>query len=103
MGDMLELGAISEKAHKDMGEVAVKFGVDLIYCYGDNAKNIYQSALECSEKAGAAKSENICHFKTKEDLIEKLEAEVKSGDVVLFKASRRMRFEDIIKAVFNRI
>ena len=100
LGDMLELGAISQKAHKELGEVASKFGVDLIYCFGDEAKTIYEGALSCCKKG---LSENIKHFKTKEDLIEKLEAEVKSGDVVLFKASRRMRFEDIIEAVFNRI
>ena len=100
LGDMLELGAISKPAHRELGEIAFKFGVDLIYCYGDEAREIYEGALSCCEQNSAQK---ICHFKTKEDLIEKLESEVKSGDVVLFKASRRMRFEDIIEAVFNRI
>lgn len=100
LGDMLELGAISKSAHRELGEIAFKFGVDLIYCYGDQAREIYEGALSCCEQNSAQK---ICHFKTKEDLIEKLESEVKSGDVVLFKASRRMRFEDIIEAVFNRI
>ena len=100
LGDMLELGAISKPAHRELGEIAFGFGVDLIYCYGDEAREIYEGALSCCEQNSAQK---ICHFKTKEDLIEKLESEVKSGDVVLFKASRRMRFEDIIEAVFNRI
>ena len=87
LGDMLELGADSEALHRkvalDAGETA-----DVLIFVGDMAE-IYASSCgkECmtfgaNEKAEAAKY---------------IGSLLKSGDTVLFKASNRLHFEDIIK------
>ena len=43
----------------------------------------------------------IKYFENKEDLSETIKKEIKKGDAILFKASRLMKFEDIIQNVFN--
>lgn len=37
LGDMLELGVLSQKAHEDLGCLAVEKGVDLLLCFGEQA------------------------------------------------------------------
>ena len=39
----------------------------------------------------------VFHFETKEELIDSLQRIVEDGDVILLKASRGMKFEDIVE------
>lgn len=101
LGDMLELGDISLKAHEDVGEMAASFGIDVIYCFGTNAKNIYKGAIDYFKDKKENCNLKIKYFEDKEDLSKGIKKEIEKGDAVLFKASRLMKFEDIIQNVFN--
>lgn len=101
LGDMLELGDISLKAHEDVGKIAASFGIDVIYCCGTNAKNIYKGAIGYFEDKKENCNLQIKYFEDKEDLSKELKKEIEKEDAVLFKASRLMKFEDIIQNVFN--
>ena len=98
---MLELGDISLKAHEDVGEMAASFGIDVIYCFGTNAKNIYKGAIDYFKDKKENCNLKIKYFEDKEDLSKAIKKEIEKGDAVLFKASRLMKFEDIIQNVFN--
>jgi UDP-N-acetylmuramoyl-tripeptide--D-alanyl-D-alanine ligase len=85
LGDMLELGDYTEKGHKEVGQKAKKIS-DLILTTGEKAKII-------------AEESNGLYFKTKKELIDFLRKEIKKGDIILIKASRAMKFEEIVDEI----
>ncbi len=103
LGDMLELGDISLKSHQDVGSTAASFGIDEVYCCGKNAKHIYEGAINYCNSKNEDCSSQVKYFEDREDLVKELKKEIKRGDAVLFKASRMMKFEDIMDSVFNGI
>ena len=90
LGDMLELGENSEALHRGVGEHAVKAGVELVIACGERSRATYEGAAEAGGKA--------MHFADKAELIAQLKDVIRSGDVVLVKASHCMAFEDIVAA-----
>ncbi len=89
LGDMLELGVVSEDEHKQLGALAAKAGVQLLITVGPLAQLAAQQAqirgvqtLECTQNEQAAQL---------------LRSHAKAGDTVLLKASRGMKFEEILQ------
>lgn len=93
LADMLELGDMSRELHEKVGEMAVEAGIDKIICYGDMAKYTAQRADEMGLHTGFTSD--------REMLAEYIVKTVKAGDVVLFKGSRGMKLEEIIKKVYD--
>ena len=98
LGDMFELGEYAEKLHRLVGEEVYKNNIDILVCAGENAKLIADEALK-----NGMKKENIYYFEEKSDVLELLKSEVKSGDVVLFKASNGMKFFELADRFINII
>ena len=94
LGDMLELGDAAEEIHKEAGREAAKQGIDIVLCYGKNAKYI----AEAAESSGVPCVE---YFEDKMELTEYLKRTAREGDGVLFKASRAMEFEKIIENFYK--
>lgn len=93
LGDMLELGDKSEELHREIGEYVVKKGVDLMVCYGKNAKFIADRADELGMHAGWSDDEKtILNF---------MKYKLKPNDIVLFKASRGMHLEELIEDFYK--
>jgi len=92
LSDMLELGMMTRDAHITVGKKAAEFHADELFIYGKNSDYISEGALSCGMK-----SENIHIFENKDTLSDFLSVFMKSGDTILFKASRRMRLEDVIE------
>ena len=46
LADMLELGDISEEAHRQIGTFAAENNIDALYCYGNEAKYLADEAEE---------------------------------------------------------
>jgi UDP-N-acetylmuramoyl-tripeptide--D-alanyl-D-alanine ligase len=88
LGDMLELGAHSEKYHSQTGLLAVELGIDLIVCTGELSRHTYN---------GAKESGRAVFFPSKRETLDYLKRTLKSGDTVLIKASRSMGFEEIVE------
>lgn len=93
LGDMLELGELSPALHREVGEYAAQNGADLVVCFGENAEHISEGA----ESEGAASF----YSQSKNDIVQCIKENVKSGDTVLFKASRGMHMEEIIRECFG--
>lgn len=91
LGTMNELGDESIRAHKEVGEYA-KDRVDLLIAIG-KYKNEY--------KDGYSK-ENIITYETKEDFIKEKETIIKENDIILVKASRGIRFEEIVNSLEDK-
>lgn len=92
--DMLELGAISSKAHYNVGRLAGQLQIDAVYAYGEMSKHTIIGA----EDSGVADAH---YFDSKRKLANHLVATAKAGDVLWFKASRGMKLEDVIETVYE--
>ncbi len=88
LGDMLELGAVSESAHRDVGRQCAQAGVGLLLTVGD------QAALAAAEAGKLGVESYALH--SNGEAIERLQEAAKQEDVVLVKASRGMHFEEIL-------
>lgn len=89
-GDCLEMGEFAEEGHRKVGLQATD-KVDVIITTGEAAKFI---GIEAKERGFDLSK--VYHFDTKEELIDSLDGIVKDGDTILVKASRGMKFEDIV-------
>lgn len=94
LGDMLELGEMSDALHEQVGALARKSNLNMLYCYGTAARHI---AAKAGDRFGVFCTDDPAV------LTDKLRKYVKAGDVVLFKASHGMHLEDIIEAVYGEL
>ncbi len=94
IGDMLELGDVSEKAHNEVGKKAAENGVDAVFTYGERS-------LETAKGARNGNVPLVKSFLDKEELAKELIAWLRPEDAVLFKASRGMKLEDVIYSVYQ--
>lgn len=96
IGDMLELGAVSESAHYEVGRKAAENGIDAVFTYGERA-------LQTAKGAQDGNISCVKSFLDKEELSRELIGCLKEGDAVLFKASRGMKLEEVIFAVYEAL
>ena len=93
LGDMLELGDYARTAHTDCGRMVAENGIDVLLACGPNA--IYYVE-------GAGKKVAARHYDDKSQLTSELHAMLREGDVVLFKASRGMKLEDVFNELYTK-
>lgn len=91
LGTMRELGHKSEEAHEEIGKYAKENGIEKVLCFGDFSENI---------KEGYGEGGTV--YKNKEQLINDLLNIVCEGDIILVKASRSLKFEEITKALLEK-
>lgn len=88
LGDMLELGDYTEKAHKGLAKDVRNLGAHTVICVGENMKYLY-NALE---------NVNAYSVTDNNQALKILKDTAKVGDNILFKGSNSMRLCDIVKA-----
>ena len=91
LGTMRELGHKSEEAHEEIGKYAKENGIEKVLCFGDFSENIKEGY-----------GEGCTVYKNKEELINDLLNIVCEGDIILVKASRSLKFEEITKALLEK-
>lgn len=84
-GEMLELGPAAEAMHRECGRQMANCGIDVLLGVRGLAKAMVESASQAGMRAE--------FVDRPEDAGEWLREEIKSGDVVLLKASRGVRLE----------
>ena len=89
-GDMLELGDKSADYHEEVGKYAADAKVDMLFLIGDFCKDYERGFKQTSNN-------EVFSFDELDSLCLKLKEHIKSGDTVLIKASRGMKFERIIE------
>ena len=94
LGDMLELGDKTEEFHREIGEFAVRTGIDHLFLKG---------ALSRFTAAGAVEQglpgERITFFDDPGSVISLLKSRLLKDDWVLIKGSRRMKLEKVAEAI----
>lgn len=94
LGDMLELGERSLEGHRECGELAAQSGISTLLCFGEKA-------LEICRAAKAAGLENSFSFADKGKIVEYLQQNLKPGDLLLLKASRRLALETVSRDLWG--
>lgn len=92
LGDMLEQGGLAESFHRQVGRYAAEKGMDTLVCIGKDAEYIADEAKKCGVL-------NVYKFDTNQQASDFLSEYVKDGDIVLFKASRGMKLEEVSSAL----
>jgi len=90
LGEMRELGAESERGHREVGETAATLGVNQLITIGDTAELIAQGA----RTAGLDKVSSVRSTAEAAKLLGEIAA---PGDLVLIKGSRAARTEEVIQ------
>jgi UDP-N-acetylmuramoyl-tripeptide--D-alanyl-D-alanine ligase len=96
LGDMLELGAIADEAHREVGRLIAATGADELVGIGPRAA----LAVESARAAGLGEARHVTTF---EDTVAHLLKRLAPGDVVLVKGSRGMRLERVVDALAARL
>ncbi len=92
IGDMLELGPLSESAHHELGQEIILSNVDHLVTVGPLASLVAESA-----KKNSRHPLQIGKFNTHAEAVNYLLRNVKKGDCLLIKGSRGAKMENIIQ------
>ncbi|AJS57748.1 UDP-N-acetylmuramoyl-tripeptide--D-alanyl-D-alanine ligase [Paenibacillus sp. IHBB 10380] len=93
LGDMLELGLQENEFHAEIGSYLTADKVNLLYTYGPLSAYTAEAA-----KVHLPES-SVYAFEDKKELISHLEENLQPRDIVLFKASRGMKLEEVVDAL----
>ncbi|KAF1082833.1 MAG: UDP-N-acetylmuramoyl-tripeptide--D-alanyl-D-alanine ligase [Candidatus Rifleibacterium amylolyticum] len=95
LGDMRELGDMSVSMHRQLGVQAAESSPELLVCVGADAAHIAAAARE----NGMAET-SVIALSTNAEAAEILKDKLIKGSTVLFKASRGMHFETIVRSLW---
>ena len=91
LGDMLELGENEIDYHIDVLNYLLDKKIKLVYLYGERMKKAYDIFMK-----NRSEEYRFCYYPTKEGIVESLK-NIKMEKVILLKASRGIKLEEIIK------
>ena len=80
---MLELGEISEDAHRRVGKWAVEYGVDYVLTYGPDAAYISDEVAKLGGRT--------FHYASRQEAADNLRFMADAGDIILLKGSNSMQ------------
>jgi UDP-N-acetylmuramoyl-tripeptide--D-alanyl-D-alanine ligase len=94
LGDMKELGEKSKSLHEKVGQAAASFSLDLLVAVGLESKALADSAIGSGMDA-----KNVFWFATQKEALDFLLGFVRSGDMVLVKASRGSGLDLLVRGL----
>jgi UDP-N-acetylmuramoyl-tripeptide--D-alanyl-D-alanine ligase len=94
LGDMLELGEAAGEMHRRVGMLLATIGVTAVFLQGEFAEITAAGAL-----GGGLSDEQIFFLKDVEESIAHLKRQLRKGDWILVKGSRRMKMDRIVARI----
>jgi UDP-N-acetylmuramoyl-tripeptide--D-alanyl-D-alanine ligase len=95
LGDMLELGALAEQAHAELGAFVAERGIDRLVAIGAYAEPMAAAAQTAGLTEPGAVGVHADKVSAQADVLDRLEP----GDVVLVKASRGLALDTVAEAI----
>lgn len=93
LGDMLELGPDEIQFHRQIGESIKKDSIDKVFTFGTLGMHIAEGAIS------ALGEDRVHAFLDKQTLIQELKNCTQKDDLILVKASRGMKLEEVVQAL----
>ncbi|HEY8152635.1 MAG TPA: UDP-N-acetylmuramoyl-tripeptide--D-alanyl-D-alanine ligase [Myxococcota bacterium] len=97
LGEMGELGATADQAHRDVGRLVGSLGIDRLYALGAFASRFAEGA-----SAAGMPAERIAICRDHDELAERVARELTPLDWVLVKGSRSARMERVVERLAAR-
>ena len=94
LGDMLELGAETERTHRSLGRKVANEEVDVLWAIGPHGAQVAEEAIGRGMPA-----KNVCWHESVEDALDAGAFVPQPGDTWLFKASRGLALERLLESV----
>ena len=94
LGNMLELGNYTKELHQKVGEEVIRNKVDVLITVGEFAEEIANKAKELGMK-------EIFKFEDIGNATKHIKSFIRSGDLILLKASNSMNFSKILEGIKN--
>jgi UDP-N-acetylmuramoyl-tripeptide--D-alanyl-D-alanine ligase len=94
LGEMAELGPISEDEHDRVGELAARIRVDRLLTVGEAARAIARAAVREGMGPG-----DVARYEAPDEALADVRAWVRPGDLVLCKGSRVAGLENLAEAL----
>ena len=94
LGNMLELGDYTKELHQKVGEEVIKNKIGVLITVGEFAEEIANKAQELGMK-------EIFKFQDIENVTKHIKSFMRSGDLILLKASNSMNFSKILEGIKN--
>ncbi len=94
LGDMLELGSVAKRDHREVGIFAAIRGIDALFALGDLARKVAEGGVE-----GGLPAERSRAFTGRDALVGALEDFLMPGDLLLLKGSRGLAMEEVARAL----
>ncbi len=94
LGDMLELGKVSNKAHQNIGWYVAKLNLDQLITIGKNGKRIADSAI-----ASGMNPKKVFSYYRHTPIINHLQSKIPQQAIIYFKASRKLHLEKVVRAI----
>ncbi len=94
LGDMLELGNLSEESHKDVARQIINSSIDYFVAVGPRMKDAHSEL-----KRSMFKEDHMFWFEKSEQAIKKVEELMRDNTVVLVKGSQGTRMEKIVREI----
>lgn len=91
LGDMFELGAYSEEAHRELGRTVASFSIDRLVAIGKEARRVVDSAIR-----HGLEPDRVWVAESHGQAVSILREILRKGDWVLVKGSRGMEMEKIV-------
>jgi UDP-N-acetylmuramoyl-tripeptide--D-alanyl-D-alanine ligase len=94
LGEMAELGAISEEEHDRVGELATRIRVDRLLTVGETARTIARAAIR-----EGMEPNDVASYDDPSAALDDVRRSAAPGDLVLFKGSRVAGLETLAEAL----
>lgn len=95
LGDMLELGEIANEEHAELGRIVSETGVNVLITVGSKSYHTSAKAAELGVRTW--------HFATHKLALETIVPLISEGDTILFKASRGIHMDELLKYVKEQL
>ncbi len=94
LGDIAEIEGYEDETYASIADTLRGSDIDILFTYGSDSERILKGLKDSAIKA--------CHFGSEKELVSHLREELKKGKTatILFKASRSMYLETVIRKVF---
>ena len=94
LGEMMELGDATVRAHQEAGQRVAELGTYHFLAIGEHAHDMTRGAV----KAGMQKK-HAQVVRTHEEMVKRIREEMREGDLIFLKASRRMALEKVVEGI----
>ncbi len=101
IGEMLELGESAPQEHREVGRLAVDLGVAQVVGVGAAAEDVVSGARDAQASRRGVQGEEPVLVADNEAAVEWLRTALGAGDVVLLKASRGARLDEVADRILQ--